>query len=85
MSPTETRLSREGLIHKRWSEVKELFNPDLHYVVGLRVPAKAEENDAELGGGDFLEFRFVCAGFANGPNLGAVVCEGILFDPPART
>lgn len=85
MSPTKTRLSREGLIRKRWSEVKELFNPDLHSVVGLRVPAKAEENDAELGGGDFLEFRFVRAGFGSGPNLGSVVCVGILFDPPPRT
>jgi hypothetical protein len=85
MGPTKTRLSREGLIHKRWSEVKELFNPDLHYVVGLRVPAKAEENDAELGGSNFLEFRLVRAGFVNGPNLESVVCEGILFDPPPRT
>jgi hypothetical protein len=85
MTPTKTRLTRADLIRKRWLEVKERFNPDLYSVVGLRVPANAGENDAELGGSDFLEFRFVQCGFVNGPNLGSVVCEGILFDLPSRT
>jgi hypothetical protein len=85
MSLTEKPLTREELIRKRWPEVKELFNPDLHQVVGLKVPAKAEENNADPGGDDFLEFRLVRAGFANSPSIGSVVCEGILFDPPPRT
>jgi hypothetical protein len=85
MSLTDKPLAREELIRKRWSEVKELFNPDLHQVVGLKVPAKAEENNADLSGDDFLEFRLVRDGFANSARIGSVVCEGALFDPPPRT